>query len=81
MEVDIAGRGHDDPLRLKRPPFAADNPDAAVIDRVAEHRSRKRDLTGGQGSFAVHDLLIATPMTNGNLTCRPSRSPLGQRKI
>lgn len=32
VEMDVAGRRHDNPARLQRPPFAADQPHTAVID-------------------------------------------------
>ena len=36
------------PLRMERPPFAPDQPHLAIIDRVAEDRTRKLDFAGGQ---------------------------------
>ena len=56
MEMDIAGRRHHHVPRLKRPPFAADDPHPAIVDRIPEHRSSQLNLSGGQraGAFGHH---------------------------
>ena len=56
MEVDVAGRRHDDPARLERPPFAADEPYPVVVDGVAEDRTGELDLAGCQVAGAFHRL-------------------------
>ena len=42
------------PLRLERPPFAPDQADPGIIDRVAEHRSGELDFAGGEGTGDAH---------------------------
>ena len=48
MEMDVPGRGHGHAARMERPPFAPDHPYVAVIDRVAEDRAGKPNLSGSQ---------------------------------
>ena len=59
MKMDIAGRRHHDTGRLERPPFAANQADAGIIDRIAEDRSCELYLAGSEGTGAVHNLAIA----------------------
>jgi acyl carrier protein len=75
---------------LERPPSAPYDPDPAIIDGRAKHRSGKIDFAGSQGARRIHLLSMGwnTPASKaglagklGNLTCRAPRSPLGQRKI
>lgn len=77
VEMDVAGRGHDDPLGLERPPFTADHPYPAIVDGIAKHRAGQLDFAGRKGARAFHGpkASAATP------ACPVSRLPLGQPKI
>ena len=57
MEVNIARRRHDDSARLERPPFAADELYAIVVDGIAEDRTGEGDFTGSERAGAFHRLL------------------------
>src|SRR5687767_12344521 len=70
MEVDVAGRGHDDPPGLERPPFAPDHPYPRIVDRIAEHRTGELDLAGGEGTGAFHGPVIAGTKRRGNMLKR-----------
>jgi hypothetical protein len=54
MEVEVSAGGHDEISRLQRPPFALDQPDPRVVDRVAEDGSRQSRFTVSEGPL-VHD--------------------------
>ena len=75
MEMDVPGRGHGHAARMEGPPLPPDHPHAAVIDRVAEDRTCKLDLSYGQRAGVIFHVR-AFPRRN-----RPLRSvPLSQRK-
>ena len=54
VEVDIAGRRHNNAARLEGPPFASDQPDAGIIDAIPEHGSGEGDFTLSQGTRMLH---------------------------
>src|SRR3546814_5690688 len=47
VEMDAARGRHDDATRLEERPFAPRDRRGGIIDRLAEHMARERDLAGG----------------------------------
>ena len=65
MKMDIAGRGHDNSTRLERPPFAPDQADPAIIDRIAEYGPGKCDFAKGKWTGFVHQTANAPERSAG----------------
>ena len=78
VEMNMPHRRHHDPARLERPPFAVDHPDARIIDRVAEHRSRQRDFAWSEGPLERHRAHLTCITANRNPACRRRPASLGQ---
>lgn len=54
VEVDVAGRGHDNALWLERPPFAPDKANTRIIDCIAKHRYGEFYFAGREGTCTFH---------------------------